>query len=112
MDMTPIALDDLCASYRMKKGHTVRLKTHVHNAQLVAKQQAVSVRTYVEDAGERFARMDASANGSISKDEFLAWMAGKAEELFDRMDANKDGRISKDEHLAYLASGGKISIGC
>mmetsp|Transcript_126551 Transcript_126551/g.252963 ORF Transcript_126551/g.252963 Transcript_126551/m.252963 type:complete len:1348 (-) Transcript_126551:167-4210(-) len=112
MGMTPTALDDLCASYQMKKGHTVRLKTHARNAQLVAKQQAVSVGTYVEDAEERFARMDANANGSISKDEFLAWMAGKAEELFDRMDANKDSRISKDEHLAYLASGGKISIGC
>merc|ERR1740123_1705274 len=79
-NMPPDMLDELCTSLEMKKGHAARLKTHVHNAQLLAKSVVDSAENYHEDV----------------------------EELFARMDANEDGTISKAELLAYLASGGKI----
>ncbi len=54
---------------------------------------------------EIFKKLDADADGFISKDEFMASPRAqenkeKAEARFTELDADKDGKLSKDEFMA------------
>lgn len=49
---------------------------------------------------ERFAKTDTNNDGVISRDEFLASHAKRAEEMFTKIDADNDGKVTKDEMKA------------
>lgn len=61
------------------------------------------------DPAEMFKRLDANADGSLSKDEYLAnprakQDPAKAGERFAMLDKDKDGKLSKEE-FAAMAKG-------
>ena len=51
----------------------------------------------LEHKQERLKSMDTNGDGQVSKDEYLAYQARKAEARFARLDANHDGLLSADE---------------
>lgn len=54
---------------------------------------------------QRFAKMDADANGVVSLDEFQAYLDTRKSERrmqrFAQMDANNDRQVSKEEYIQY-----------
>lgn len=48
-----------------------------------------------ERAGERFDRLDADGDGTISREEFLAATGERAETMFQRMGPNEDGVVTR-----------------
>ena len=54
---------------------------------------------------QRFKDMDADNNGSVTLEEFQAYIASKRQarrtEYFNRIDTNKDGSISQQEYIDY-----------
>lgn len=64
----------------------------------------VTLEEFTDAAANRFAKMDSDKNGSVSADEFRAYVQGRRgehrQQRYVEMDTNKDGQISKDEFLA------------
>ena len=50
--------------------------------------------------------MDANHDGTVSRDEFMAYPRRMDQKLFDRVDSNKDGAISREEYMAPGAGRG------
>jgi len=68
-------INQLTSSLGFKRGHAERLRQHVHNAHVLAKAAEASAVTCQEKADRLFARIDADGDGTISKSEFLAFLA-------------------------------------
>ncbi len=47
--------------------------------------------------GEMFSKADTNADGSLTKDEFLAAAQKRAAAKFEMLDKNHDGKLTKDE---------------
>jgi hypothetical protein len=68
--------------------------------------RAVSKEEYINflktKADERFAKLDANSDGSITKEEFVAGPDGedRAEKVFERFDSNADGKIDLSDIAA------------
>jgi Ca2+-binding EF-hand superfamily protein len=58
-----------------------------------------------EAAKSRFSKMDTDGNGTVTMNEFRAYVDQRKEEQrearFKKLDTNSDGQISKDEYLSY-----------
>lgn len=65
----------------------------------------VNMAEFNAAAAERFKRMDTDANGTVSKEEFRAYLATRKAEReqkkFARMDSNANGTVERSEYLAY-----------
>jgi len=63
----------------------------------------VTYEEFLEASRDRFERIDADKNATISEAEFSSYMQARREEhhknRFEHMDTNKDGKVSKDEFL-------------
>jgi Ca2+-binding EF-hand superfamily protein len=64
----------------------------------------VTQEEFQSASSNRFERIDADNNASISESEFLSYMQTRRDqrhkERFARLDANKDGKISNDEFIS------------
>lgn len=78
---------------------------------LQAAGQSESSGDKSEEETDIFAQLDANADGSVAKDEFLsAFSSGTSSssdllsKLFDAIDSSSDGSISKDEQSSFQAA--------
>lgn len=71
-----------------------------------ANQDHVVTMSELDQASkDRFAKMDADANGVVTQEEFQAYVGERRvqwrEQRFGEVDGNADNQISKEEYLAY-----------
>ena len=65
----------------------------------------VTTEEFKQAAAERFAKMDADGNATVSKEEFRTYIMEKRQKRnemkFQKIDLNKDGNVSEAEYLEY-----------
>jgi len=69
------------------------------------KDNMVTMSELNEASKQRYAKMDADANGVVTMEEFQAYIGDRKaqwrEQRFAAMDSNSDGQISKEEYIRY-----------
>lgn len=69
------------------------------------KDDVVTMDEFKQAAAERFGKMDADSNGTVSKEEFREYIRDKRQtryaKKFEKIDTDKDGIVSQSEYLDY-----------
>ena len=69
------------------------------------KDGTVTHEEFLEASKDRFNRIDADSNASITEEEFSSYMMERREqrhrERVEQMDSTKDGQVSREEFMAY-----------
>jgi hypothetical protein len=69
------------------------------------KDSMVTISELNEASKQRYAKMDADANGVVTMEEFQAYIGDRKaqwrEQRFAAMDSNSDGQVSKEEYILY-----------
>jgi hypothetical protein len=82
------------------------LTAWAQNNQAETKPSVLSEQTPVAQppkAGGRFAKIDANADGFVSKAEYIDEATARAQERFTKIDTNNDGQLTREEMKAGTA---------